>query len=257
MSSKARYLLRFDDLCPTMSRGGWLRFHALICRHRLKPILGIVPDNQDIDLLLEPPHEEFWQWMRELACGGASVGLHGLHHLNSHLGKSLIPLHQHTEFAGAALIEQISKIQRGMGVLRSYGLDPNIWVAPRHGFDRNTLQALLKVGLTRLSDGLASRPFLQEGIVWLPQQLWAPVRKGTGLWTLCIHSNTCTDHQFSTIAKFIEGHRQQFIGVEEALRLFPPTPLRPMEAALAQARLARIRFSRWRNGRFKLAHPHL
>lgn len=257
MITDARYLLRLDDLCPTMSRSAWERFHALIYEYKLRPILGIVPDNQDIDLILEPPQEAFWQQMRELAGVGASIGLHGLTHLNDQRGRSLVPLHRETEFAGAAEHEQQRKIQRGIHMLEAYGLEAKIWIAPRHGFDRKTLQALRHAGLTCLSDGMASRPFLLEGIVCLPQQLWMPAKKTSGLWTLCVHPSTCNEQQFIVLKDFIERHQRQFIGVDEAMRLFPPSPLRATEAMLAWARITRIRLSKLCKGILQSVQAHL
>ena len=70
---------------------------------------------------------------------------------------------------------------RGSKTLRTYGLNPKLWVAPRHGFDRNTLRALQQEGIGYLSDGFARIPFRRGGITWIPQQLWEPVRKSSGL----------------------------------------------------------------------------
>lgn len=245
MSSIARYLLRFDDLCPTMSRAGWDRFRALIQQYKLKPILAIVPANQDPGLMIDPHYDEFWSEMRELETAGACIGLHGLAHTSEQRGRGLIPLHRETEFAGANEALQWKKIKQGIHLLRTEALTPKIWIAPRHGFDRSTLRALQAAGLTTLSDGLAKRPFLQDGVVWLPQQLWEPVHKRSGLWTICIHSNTCTQAQFVALAEFIHAHHEQFTSVDAALGAFPLTPLNIVEAAMAWARLSKIRISKW------------
>ncbi len=249
MNSKARYLLRFDDLCPTMSRAGWERFHTLIRQYKLKPILAIVPANQDPDLMIDPPDQKFWNEMRELEAIGACIGLHGLTHLNDQRGRSLIPLHRETEFAGAMEPAQQKKIAQGIHLLKEQGLTSRIWVAPRHGFDRNTLRALQSAGLNLLSDGLAERPFLKGGVVWIPQQIWEPVSKQSGLWTICIHANTSTAAQFAELGDFIRTHHEQFTSVEDALVEFTPSPLNIVEAVATWVRLTRIRISKWRKRR--------
>lgn len=51
----AQYLLRFDDLCPTVSRARWERFLPLIEEFGIRPILAVIPDNLDHSLELSPP----------------------------------------------------------------------------------------------------------------------------------------------------------------------------------------------------------
>jgi len=58
--SPAQYLLRIDDLCPTVSAERWQQFQSLIEEFRLRPILAVVPDNQDPELKVSPPDPAFW-----------------------------------------------------------------------------------------------------------------------------------------------------------------------------------------------------
>jgi hypothetical protein len=60
----AEYLLRCDDLCPTMSTERWRRIESLIEEFQLQPILAVVPDNRDPELEVSPPDPAFWQRMR-------------------------------------------------------------------------------------------------------------------------------------------------------------------------------------------------
>jgi hypothetical protein len=218
----AQYLLRFDDLCPTMHRARWQRFVPLIERFRLKPILAVVPQNRDPDLELEPPNANFWQEMRQMEQAGAAIGLHGYTHVCNTRGRSRIPLHSQTEFAGVPEETQRAWIHAGLETLRSEGLNPSIWVAPRHGFDLATLRALRKEGIDALSDGFAPEPFQEHGISWIPQQLWAPAPKPSGLWTICLHANSAADGQVHELEAFLERNAAQFTSVERVLQEWPP-----------------------------------
>lgn len=131
----AQFLLRFDDLCPTLSVAKWQRLLPLIQRFHLRPILAVVPDNLDPELELSPPDPEFWAQMRALEAAGATIALHGYRHLCQSTGRSLLPLHRRTEFAGVPLAIQRQWIHAGLEILRSQRLNPKIWIAPRHGFD--------------------------------------------------------------------------------------------------------------------------
>jgi len=242
----AQYLLRFDDLCPTVSRRRWERYLPMIEKFKLRPILAVVPDNRDYDLEREEPDPEFWAQMRSLEAAGATIALHGYRHLCRSKGKSLVPLHQHTEFAGVAADQQRQWISTGIEILRGQGLSPRLWVAPRHGFDRNTLFALRNEGVTLLSDGLARIPFLRGGLSWIPQQLWAPVNKSKGLWTICVHPNAASDAQVQKLAEFVREHAGQFTSVERVMAEMKPGKLGASERIYETLTLMRLRASRLR-----------
>ncbi len=235
----AQYLLRFDDLCPTVSAARWQRCRELIEEFRLKPILAIIPDNQDPDLLHSPPDPKFWDQMRALESRGAAVGLHGYHHLCQSRARSLLGLHRHSEFAGISAGKQRLWIHEGLRILRSQGLTPRIWVAPRHGFDRQTLGALRAEGVFLVSDGFARVPFLRGGVTWIPQQLWAPAEKPEGIWTICIHANTVHRSQIAALRTFLADHSAQCTSIQQVLLRFQPTTLTLAERVYASIALRR------------------
>ena len=242
-----QYLLRFDDLCPTFSRAGWERFVPLIEEFRIKPILAVVPDNRDPELELSPPDPDFWAGMRAMEAADATIALHGYRHLCSSEGRGLLPLHRRTEFAGVREATQRQWIQAGLAILRGHGLNPRIWVAPRHGFDSGTLRALAAEGIHAVSDGLARVPFKRGGVTWIPQQLWAPVEKTKGLWAICVHSNTARDSMVAELRAFLGKHAAQFTSVERVLAEFEPSALSPVERLYERIALWRIRASQMKN----------
>jgi predicted deacetylase len=242
----AQYLLRFDDLCPTVSRSRWRRFLPIIEEFGLRPILAVVPDNLDRDLDREDPDPDFWTHMRTMEANGATIALHGYRHLCHSQGKSLVPLHRHSEFAGVPLDTQREWISAGFGILRAQGLNPRIWVAPRHGFDRNTLLALRREGITLLSDGFARVPFKRGGITWIPQQLWGPAEKSSGLWTICVHPNTARESLLDQLRVFLRQHAARFTSVDRVVEELKPKKLGAMERVYEIVALWRVQASRAR-----------
>jgi len=240
----AEYLLRCDDLCPTIPPERWRRVESLIGEFKLQPILAVVPDNRDPELEISTPDPAFWQRMHTLEVSGAIVGLHGFRHLCTSRGRSLLGLAQTSEFAGVPAETQRTWIREGLRTLRARGLNPRIWVAPRHGFDRNTLGALCAEGITLLSDGFARVPFRRGGVTWIPQQLWGPVEKPKGLWTICIHAHTATDAEISALRAFLSVHADQFTSVDRLLFRNHPTTLTITEYFYAEAALWRLKASR-------------
>lgn len=240
----AQYLLRFDDLCPTVSREQWQRCRALIAEFGVKPILAIVPDNQDPELQISSEDAGFWDSMRAMESAGAAIGLHGYRHLCAGRGRSLVPLHKKSEFAGVDDATQREWIHNGLRMLCAQGLNPKVWVAPRHGFDAGTLRALREEGIGVLSDGLARVPFVRGGAAWIPQQLWAPVHKKKGLWTICLHPNTMSDAQIAELYVFLRDHAGQCTSVDAVLDAFKPAQLNLSERLREQLVLARLAASR-------------
>lgn len=246
ISSPARYLLRFDDLCPTVDHERWLSCCALIEEFRLQPILAVVPDNRDPALNLSQPDPDFWRKLRALESAGATIALHGYRHLCTSPGRSLLGLHPLSEFAGADAETQSAWINAGLGILRNHGLSPRMFVAPRHGFDANTLVALRSEGITVLSDGFARTLFLRGGVTWIPQQLWGPVSKPNGFWTICLHPNTTAIEDLEHLRDFLRAHSAQFTSVDRLLAEFPPSTLNLVERTYASLALWRVKASRVR-----------
>jgi predicted deacetylase len=250
----AQYLLRFDDLCPTMHSRRWQRCLPLIEEFGIRPILSVIPDNQETGLNFSPPDPEFWSQMRAMETAGATIALHGYTHLCISQGVSLLPLHHRSEFSGMPEESQREWIREGLEILRGQGLHPKIFVAPRHGFDRTTLHALRKEGLRVISDGFARVPFTRSRITWIPQQLWKPVEKSKGLWTICVHSNYTHGSEVDELRDFLRAHAAQFTSVERVLAEYLPAKLDVKERLHAGLALWRARAARARKRRKSHSH---
>lgn len=243
LPTPAQYLIRFDDLCPTMPRGCWERFLPLIEEFHLRPILAVVPANADPELDASPPDPEFWSAMRQLQQAGAEIALHGYRHLCKSNSRSLLGATRPSEFAGIPEATQRAWIRAGLEILRSHSLNPKIFVAPRHGFDVITLRALRAEGIEILSDGFARIPFRRGGLIWIPQQLWASKEKSSGLWTICVHPAAASDREVAELREFLYRHAAQFTSVDRVLEEFEFRRLSLQERFYATRTLWRRRIS--------------
>jgi hypothetical protein len=155
-------------------------------------------------------------------------------------------LHTQTEFAGVAQERQHQWIEKGREILCGHGLEPEIWVAPRHGTDQATLAALLSQGLAVLSDGFAANPFRDRGVLWIPQQLWGPIEKRSGVWTICLHANTASDALCEELREFLSRFADQFTSVDQVLS-GSPYPARSIRDRIFHWRVMKsVQFSRWK-----------
>ncbi|MGA8088906.1 MAG: DUF2334 domain-containing protein [Terracidiphilus sp.] len=243
MKPGPQYLIRLDDLCPTMLQDRRERFLSILARYGVSPILAVVPDNQDPDLIRQAHDPEFWDRIRSLQASGATIAMHGYRHLCVRRGVSILGLHEETEFAGVDPSLQHQWIRSGLAILRAQGLRPRLFVAPRHGFDRDTLSALAREGLGVLSDGFARRTFMQNEILWIPQQIWDPVAKKAGLWTICIHTNTASAALEQRMEKFLADHAGDFPTFDQVIAETPPDRLNWSERIAANLANLRVRIS--------------
>lgn len=242
----AQYLLRFDDLCPTIPRARWRCLFDMVETFGVRPIVAIVPDNCDPELECAPADPDFWPGMRAIERAGATVAVHGYRHLCFQRGKSLLGLHRSSEFAGIDYETQRKWIHAGCRILREQGLDPRLWIAPRHGFDRNTVRALRCCGVEHLCDGFARIPHRRDGIIWIPQQLWRPVWKEKGLWTICIHPDRASAADIEELEQFLEAHHCQFTSFDRVLEDFPAGSLGVRERIEEQIGMWRARLRHYR-----------
>lgn len=226
-----------------MLRDRWDRFQAIIDRYKLRPILAVVPDNQDPDLSLQAADPQFWTRMRSLEAAGCTIGMHGYRHVCVGRGHSLLNLHDETEFAGVDESQQRTWIRTGLSILRDHDLSPRVFVAPRHGFDRVTLRALDREGLGIISDGFARRPFTRYDVVWIPQQLWEPVIKSSGLWTICIHPNTAPESLARKLERFLDQNADSVTSFDTVIAGMQPRALGWAEHTAEAMAQIRVRLS--------------
>jgi predicted deacetylase len=245
----AQYLLRLDDLCPTHSAHRWGQFRTVIEEFGIRPILALIPDNRDPKLNGSPYDPRFWDQMREMESAGATIAVHGYQHRCHSLGKSLLGLDRRSEFAGVDPDTQRAWIRAGFEILRGMGLDPRLWIAPRHGFDRNTLGALHAEGVEYISDGFARVPHRRHGVIWIPQQVWSPVEKSKGLWTICLHPHTAKDRDVERLRVFLMSHSPQFTSFDRVAMEFEERALGFGERTYERLALWRVQARRRRQSR--------
>lgn len=185
-----RYLMRLDDACPTMDHSKWNMLEEIFDKYDIKPIVAVIPNNEDPKQVCSGLDEFFWDRVRRWRNKGWEIALHGYNHVYTTRGSGIVPLNQKSEFVDLPLELQKNKIRKGIAVFRREGLEPRVWVAPSHSFDENTLIALKEESDIRIiSDGIALTPYSNMGFLWIPVQIWRLRRKYCGVWTVCLHPN--------------------------------------------------------------------
>ena len=207
-----KYIVRLDDACPTMDRKKWNRFFDILDKYNIKPIIAVIPNNDDKNMLIDEYDKEFWGSVREWQNKKYNIALHGYNHCYISNNNGLVPINKKSEFAGVDKSIQREKIKKGWQIFKNEKINANIWVAPAHTFDKNTLNILREETTIKIiSDGVSFLPYFKNNFLWIPQQLWGFAEKNSGVWTICFHPNNINDSDFVKIEKFLSKNKNKFI----------------------------------------------
>ena len=156
---KKKILLRFDDICPTMNWEQWEKAKQLMDENMVVALLGVIPECKDSDLLIDAPRSNFWEYIKNLQDAGFTIAMHGYQHVFEIKADGLVTRNKISEFAGLPYKKQLEKIRKGKEILNSHGIETDVFFAPAHSYDRNTIKALREAGFKYVSDGLGYRPY--------------------------------------------------------------------------------------------------
>lgn len=213
----ARFLVRFDDVCPTMNWPMWERVEALLLKHHVRPILAVVPDNRDPKLVAGEAAGNFWDRVHGWKARGWTIGWHGYQHLYSTASGGIVDIHEGSEFAGHAPEVQRDKLAAAARIFEEKGVKPTVWVAPGHSFDANTARLLPEFGIRVISDGFFWRPVQRHGCTWVPQQLWRFRKLSFGTWTVCLHMNAWSEGALESFGRQLAVHEAAITHLETVL----------------------------------------
>ena len=211
-----KYLIRLDDASPTMDKMKWDRIEEILDKFNIKPLVGIIPANNDSELFINEYDSTFWNKARLWQLKGWSIALHGYDHLHLTNNGGVNPVHNRSEFAGLSLIEQEKKIENGILILNKHNLDVKYFFAPSHTFDKNTIRALKnRSQIRRICDTIGRYPYTSNGMIFYPVQ-FGRLRKisFSGYWTYCIHPNNIDVNSINEFELFIALHKDKFISFD-------------------------------------------
>ena len=129
-TSTTQYLLRFDDICPTMNWRVWAEIETVLVQRQLKPLLAVVPDNRDPGLQVDSPAGDFWDRARVWQERGWTIALHGFQHRYVSRNAGMVAVRRKSEFAGLRADVQREKLQRGMEIFERERISSRVWIAP-------------------------------------------------------------------------------------------------------------------------------
>ena len=212
-----------DDITPDMDWAKFLRFKELCDLYQVKPLIGVVPENQDSMLHIDEAREDFWEYVLQLQKDGWSIAQHGCTHIYSTKKKGCFPLNALSEFAGRSYEEQYATLKRGKQMLEEHGIYTDMFMAPAHSYDKNTLKALKALGFTKLTDGFGETPYRWQELIFYPISFKqsSSLKKKKGYTTFVIHANTMNDKDFERYENLFQAYSDRLISYNEYMKQEP------------------------------------
>jgi hypothetical protein len=131
------------------------------------------------------------------------------------------PLNRLSEFAGLPYDRQYEMLSYGKNILEQNGIKTDIFMAPAHSFDKNTLKALRKLGFTKMTDGFGEMPYIAKGMTFYPisYKQSSALKKTKGYTTFVVHANTMNDRDFERYEKLFKENKDKLISYSELFEL--------------------------------------
>ena len=182
-------------------------------KYEVKPVFGIIPDNKDESLTGAYERDElFWDKMIQWIELGWSPALHGFEHRYVTECGGINPVNSRSEFAGLTYEEQCGKIEKGYEILKNHRIIPEIFFAPSHTFDENTLKALKeKTDIRVVSDTIANDVYKKGDFWFIPQQSGTVRELPFKIVTFCYHPNMMKDKDYKVLEDFLKSHKDKFV----------------------------------------------
>lgn len=209
-----KYLFRVDDISWDMNYKNFSRLRDLFFRYDVKPIIGVIPHNEDPHLKEQAgengiTEERFWREMNDLQQNhGWAVALHGYNHVYVTKDGGIFKRNNRAEFAGLPLEQQEEKVRRGKEILEQNGLSIDAFMAPAHSLDWSTVEALKRNGIFTITDGKGVYPYTKREVLFVPDQYIYPMPYPgvCGVHTAVFHPNGWNTMRFSRLEQFLKKH---------------------------------------------------
>ena len=219
ISDNTKILIRLDDIAENMNWDLMKKSEDLFDKFNIKPVLGVIPNNEDKELLAHPRKDNFWNLVRKWKIKGWEIAMHGLNHVydNETQKNDYFRYGGKSEFYGHPLNVQIDKIKKGLKKFKEEQIEIKSFFAPNHTYDENTFNALKKTGINEIIDGYGLMPYLENEIKFIPQLFYKVYALPFGVQATQIHLNYWDQNDFERFVRFVEKNQNKFITYGDAI----------------------------------------
>ena len=213
-------LIRLDDIAENMNWDLMQKLELLFEKYKIKPVLGVIPENKDNELLAYPKKDNFWEQVKIWRNKGWEIAMHGYTHVYDKTCKNndYFNYGGGSEFSGHPLETQMLRIKNGLKKFDHEKIKIRTFFAPNHTYDKNTFIALKNCGINEVIDGYGFVPYVQNDIKFIPQLFYKVLALPFGIQATQIHLNYWTQKDFDNFEKFIVKNSNKIITYDQALK---------------------------------------
>ena len=214
-------LIRMDDITENMNWKHMDKCELLFDKFNLRPLLGVIPENKDPELLKYPKNSNFWKRVESWKKKGWEISMHGYSHLYERQTnrKDIFNYGGGSEFFGLDYENQLNKIKSGLEKFREKNISIRSFFAPNHTYDFNTLKALDKSGIRIVIDGYGLFPYSKFNLFFIPQLFYKEIILPFGIQSTQIHINYWDDEYFLNFENFINKNYNKIVDLNYILNL--------------------------------------
>ena len=212
-------LIRFDDIAANMNWDLMDKCEELFDKNNIKPVMGVIPNNKDKELLSYPKRENFWKIVERWKNKNWEIAMHGFTHIydSNTNKKDYFSYGGKSEFFGHSIDVQLDKIKSGLKIFKENNIKIRVFYAPNHTYDKNTFEALKAAGINQVIDGYGLMPYENNNIHFIPQLFYKLYILPFGIQTTQIHLNYWSIEDYKKFEKFVKKNASNIINYDEAL----------------------------------------
>ena len=212
-------LIRLDDIAENMNWDLMKKSELLFEKYGIKPVLGVIPNNKDNELLSYPKKNYFWKQIRIWRDKGWEIAMHGSTHVYDKISKNgdYFGYGGKSEFCGHPLEIQMSRIKDGLKKFDDEKIKIRSFYAPNHTYDENTFASLKNFEINVVIDGYGLMPYIENDIKFIPQLFYKIFMLPFGIQATQIHLNYWNQKDFDIFEKFIIKNSNKIITYDQAL----------------------------------------
>lgn len=220
LSKNTGILIRIDDVAENMNWKLMKKCEVLFDQYNIKPLLGVIPNNKDIELLKYEKIDAFWEKVRGWQKKEWEISMHGLTHIYDQetKKKDYFNYGGRSEFCGHNFETQVSRIKNGLKKFNEENIKIKSFFAPNHTYDKNTFKALSNCGIENVIDGYGLIPYTEKDINFIPQLFYKEIMLPFGIQSTQLHLNYWQEKDFVNFEKFINKNYRKIISFNEAVQ---------------------------------------
>tara|TARA_E500000178_G_scaffold268567_1_gene266225 strand:+ start:1421 stop:2185 length:765 start_codon:yes stop_codon:yes gene_type:complete len=236
-------LIRMDDITECMNWEYMNRCESLFDKYAIKPLMGVIPINQDPELLNFPKNDKFWERVRTWQSKGWEITMHGCNHLYTQRSdkKDLFNYGGNSEFYGLSYDEQLLKIKTGLEEFKRRNIKVRSFFAPNHIYDKNTLKALKECDIKIIIDGYGLFPYFYNEILFIPQLFYKEIILPFGIQSTQMHINEWNNDVYKNFELLIKKNYKKIISLDYIFDITNPNILQNFTNYLVEITLKTVR----------------